>query len=199
MESWSGGINEGPDRSILSESESDSRMESSDRKPWGFWWTLLFAGVIAAAYACVQLVVAFAFVAVAKHRAPGDLGSSLARLEFNGLYLSIAVLSSTVVCGSLILLFVRFQRRTSVSQYLHLMPVPPVTLAKWSLAILVYAAACDATNVLLGRPVVPAFMTESYRTAGLLPLFWLAIIVAAPLFESFSSVVLSSPGGPRPG
>ena len=30
---------------------------------------------------------------------------------------------------------------------------------------------------------MPTFMTESYRTAGVLPLFWLAIVVAAPLFE----------------
>jgi membrane protease YdiL (CAAX protease family) len=174
MESWRGGINGEPDRSIPSESESDNRVESSNRKPWGFWWTLLFAGIIAVVYVCVHLVVAIAFGAIAKHRA---------RLEFNGLYLSVAVLSSTVVCGSLILLFVKFRRGTSVSQYLRLTPVPPAQLAKWSLAMLLYAAACDAANVLLGRPIVPAFMTESYRTAGVLPLFWLAIVVAAPLFE----------------
>jgi CAAX protease family protein len=152
-------------------------------RPWGFWWTLLFAGIIAAVYVCVHRVVAIAFGVVAKYRAPvPDLESYLARLEFNGLYLSVALFGSTVVCGSLILLFVKFRRGASVSEYLRLTPVPPVQLAKWSLAILLYAAASDATNVLLGRPM-PTFMAESYKTAGVLPLFWLAIVVAAPLFE----------------
>ena len=60
-------------------------------KPWGFWWTLLFAGIIAVVYVCVQLVVAIAFGAVAKHRTPVlDLESYLARLELNGLYISVA-------------------------------------------------------------------------------------------------------------
>ena len=167
-----------------SESELGGSAELTVGKPWGLWWTLLFAGIIAVVYLCVQLVVAIAFGAVAKHRAPvPDLESYLARLEFNGLYLSVALFSSTVVCGSLIWLFARLRRGTSVSQYLRLTPVAPVKLAKWSLAILLYAAACDATNVLLGRPIVPAFMAESYKTAGVLPLFWLAIVVAAPLFE----------------
>jgi membrane protease YdiL (CAAX protease family) len=167
-----------------SEAKLNGGLTSTGRTPWGFWWTLLFAGIIAVVYLCVQLVVAIAFGAVARHRASvPDLESYLARLEFNGLYLSVALFSSTVVCGSLILLFVRFRRETSVAQYLRLMPVPPIKLVKWSLVILLYAAVCDATNVLLGRPIVPTFMAESYRTAGMLPLFWLAIVVAAPLFE----------------
>jgi uncharacterized protein len=153
-------------------------------KPWGFWWTLLFAGIIAVVYVYVQLVVAIAFGAVAKRRTPAlDLESYLARLELNGLYISVALFGSTVICGSLILLFAKLRRGTTVSRYVRLTPVPSAKLAKWSLAILLYATACDATNVLLGRPIVPQFMAESYRTAGVLPLFWLAIVVAAPLFE----------------
>ena len=44
-------------------------------------------------------------------------------------------------------------------------------------------ALSDALTVWLSRPIVPPFMVEAYRTAGFVPLFWLALIVAAPLAE----------------
>ena len=43
--------------------------------------------------------------------------------------------------------------------------------------------ASDALTTILGRPLVPDVMVQTYRTAGILPVYWLALVVAAPLFE----------------
>ena len=53
----------------------------------------------------------------------------------------------------------------------------------WLAATLALAAASDGLTLLLERPLVPEFMLNIYQTAGVLPLFWLAIVVMAPVFE----------------
>ena len=43
--------------------------------------------------------------------------------------------------------------------------------------------ATDAIRVLAGRDVVPEFLVEAYRSAVYPPLLWLALVIAAPVFE----------------
>ncbi|MEM9658816.1 MAG: CPBP family intramembrane glutamic endopeptidase, partial [Planctomycetota bacterium] len=57
------------------------------------------------------------------------------------------------------------------------------SLAGWTVVSLLLVGASDCLSMILGRPVVPDVMRDAYRTAGSLPLFWLAIVVAAPLVE----------------
>ena len=41
----------------------------------------------------------------------------------------------------------------------------------------------DQVTTSLGRPIVPDVMVEMYRTAYVIPLFWFALVIGAPLFE----------------
>ena len=47
--------------------------------------------------------------------------------------------------------------------------------------LLLLVAVSDTLTVFLHRPLVPTSMVDAYATAGFVPLFWLALIVAAPL------------------
>jgi len=51
------------------------------------------------------------------------------------------------------------------------------------MVLLLLVVLSDALTVSLGRPIVPPFMVNAYQTAGFVPLFWFALIVAAPLAE----------------
>ena len=46
-----------------------------------------------------------------------------------------------------------------------------------------FLLALDAITLLLGRPVVPEVMAQAYSSADPRWLFWIALVVAAPLFE----------------
>ena len=61
---------------------------------------------------------------------------------------------------------------------------PGVTVEELGIGIAV-AIATDGIMLLVGREIVPEFMTNIYRTATNLPLFWIALVIAAPLFEEF--------------
>jgi membrane protease YdiL (CAAX protease family) len=41
----------------------------------------------------------------------------------------------------------------------------------------------DVTTSLLGRPIVPSFMSAMYATADPVWMIWVAMLIAAPLFE----------------
>jgi uncharacterized protein len=152
--------------------------------PWGIWWTLLFSGVIALAYIGVNLVVALGLSGLALHQNPRlNVDEYLRGIESNGLYLSVATIGSAIVCGALILLFAKLRRGITVSGYLRLTPVPAAQLLKWVLLVVLFIVGCDVTNLLLGREIVPRFMSEVYASAGNMPLLWFALVIAAPFFE----------------
>jgi membrane protease YdiL (CAAX protease family) len=64
-----------------------------------------------------------------------------------------------------------------------LKPVPLRTMVGWLGFILAFAGASDGLTYLSGRPIVPEFMTQAYRSAYCVPLLWATLLVAAPLLE----------------
>ena len=47
----------------------------------------------------------------------------------------------------------------------------------------VFLLVSSVVNIFLNRPVETDFITNAYSNVRLLPLFWIAIVVIAPLFE----------------
>jgi hypothetical protein len=70
-----------------------------------------------------------------------------------------------------------------VKEYLALNPLSWRATARWCAALAGMVVLSDALTTLLNRPLVPEVMVQLYRTAGFPPLFWLAVVVAAPLGE----------------
>lgn len=151
---------------------------------WGFWATVGFSLVVGAAFVSVQTAVAIGFV-VAQIAVSGHAlnEAEAASLGASGLLLALATLVSMPIGLALVVLFAKIKRGATVRGYLGLRKVPLRVALLWLSMTLVYAAAVDGLTYALGRSIVPEFMARAYRSAGFLPLLWIALVVAAPLFE----------------
>jgi uncharacterized protein len=149
-------------------------------RAWGFWATMGLGTVILLAWGFMQSVVVVIWVIasmVAHH------GAVPKGLETNGLFLSVAVSAAAPVMIGLSWVFAGMRRGRAPADYLGCRWARRRELVRWTIALLVMIAASDALTVWLGRSIVPEFMASAYRSAGFLPLFWVAIGLAAPLAE----------------
>ena len=55
----------------------------------------------------------------------------------------------------------------------------------WLGIAIAVVVAIDAILMLAGRDTIPEFMIKGYRSAVYVPLFWFALVIAAPIFEEF--------------
>lgn len=184
-----------------SASSCDAKQAPSEppRKPWGFWATIGLSCVIGAGVVLLQIILGIAIVVFASFfhfkKDPQEMAAS-------GLFLALATCASAPVAIGLACLFARLRRSIPVTEYLGLKLVPGRTLLRWGLVLGLFSAVSDGVTSLLGRPIVPEFMSDAYRTAEFLPLLWLAVIVAAPAGEEilfrgflFQGVAHSKLGG----
>jgi membrane protease YdiL (CAAX protease family) len=152
--------------------------------PWGLWATVGFSLVITAAYVAIGVFTTLGMVAYnALVSPPYKVLANTDNLEANGLLLSLATVATFAICTGLILVFAGMRSRITIKDYLLLKHIPAASLFRWIAVALAFAFGWDAVNVLLGRPIVPEFMHQAYSTAGFTPLFWLALIIAAPVLE----------------
>jgi membrane protease YdiL (CAAX protease family) len=173
-------------------------------RPWNIWATLgLGAGVFVLFLGVQAAVVVGASLAAAGRHPEADMDALTEQLARDGDLLAVATCATTLVCTGLILLLLRAFKRPILPLYLALTPVSVKTLVSWLGIGLLFALFCDRLTDWAGRPVVPEFMVQTYRTADLKPLLWFALIVAAPVFEEtffrgflFSGVQSSRLGAP---
>ena len=149
---------------------------------WGAWATLGLGLALLLAHIMAQSVGVIPFVLFSaikgEHVDPDALGT-------NGLVLAVATLVATPVSVALAFLLARIKAGTwkDTCAYLGLRSASfrayigsLLTLAAVLLTWMGYAR-------LLNMPDVPQVMLDMYRTAGIYPLFWAAIIFAAPISE----------------
>lgn len=192
---------EGPDESAYrapsivagditpAERDSASTLSDADR-PWGPWatlaWGLLWGGVFVATNVAVAVVYIIVHVALEQAGAerPAGFESGFASLTdggTDGLLLALSTIAAAPFCLATLWIAARL-RGPNVAAYLGLGPLPGATL-RWFAVLVIYVVLADGLTWLAGRPLVPDFMWESYRTAGWLPLLLVALVVAAPLTE----------------
>jgi CAAX protease family protein len=142
-------------------------------------------------------------------RGETDVGEDkiLALLEAgadDGFALSMATFASTLICVPVLIGIAMLKKDSDVRDYFALKPVSTRSLMPWLGILALFIVVSDALTVVLGRPVVPEFLSAAYSSAGSLPLLWVALVVAAPLFEEmffrgflfkgFASSVVGVPG-----
>ncbi|MGH7972985.1 MAG: lysostaphin resistance A-like protein [Limisphaerales bacterium] len=166
---------------------------------WGMLPTFGLSAVVAVSFVGMQLFVALIWGFAEAFAHGGKLPHGW---ESSGLLLAIATCVSAPVAFGFTLLFAHLRKSASAAQYLGFRKVPLKSMVFWTLALLGLVAASDLLTVRLGKPVVPEFMQNAYRTAGFVPLLWLALLIAAPvteetLFRGFLFVgILNSRLGP---
>jgi membrane protease YdiL (CAAX protease family) len=159
-------------------------VQGVDRPPWGAWATIGLSLVVGVVFVLLQVVVTVVVFAFNLLRDPGfDAEAFFAGLGSNGFLLAVMTTVTSLLTTGVIVLLVKMRDGPSLRDYLRLEPVGLRSALPWLAATLAMVAASDGLTLLLDRPLVPEFMLNIYQTAGFLPLFWLAIVVMAPVFE----------------
>ena len=152
--------------------------------PWGFWATLGFSAIIFGLFSALQILVATAFVSLAKVQHPElDLEVYAKSLSSNGLCLAIMEIVSGLICIPLTLLFTKLRKNISIKNYIGFREPLKKEWVKWLLILGAFLFLSDAVTFSLHRPIVPPFVIEAYKTASFLPALLFAIIIMAPIFE----------------
>jgi membrane protease YdiL (CAAX protease family) len=156
-------------------------------RPWGFWATLgLSLTVIGAQFAigvAIGAIVVIQFMMAQSMKTPLPGADDLEELAASGLLMAVAEWCSASICLALVFLFVKLRKQLSIRDYLCLNRVSAKCLLTWTAILLIFLAAMEGTTWLLGYDVASNVMVKAYRTAVIVPLFWAAIVIAAPVFE----------------
>ncbi len=164
----------------------DADFFTDDHRPWGFWETMGLSLGILGLFAFTEAVVAIGLVVMIAMASPHVGGIDLKNLEqlaSTGWILSTVTWISFPICLAVIVLLVKVRKSWTVGEYLALKPVPWTTACFWLWLTAVLLAVSDLLTWSLGRPIVPEFMQQAYRTAHWRLPLWGALIIAAPVFE----------------
>ncbi|MGF1499822.1 MAG: lysostaphin resistance A-like protein [Elainellaceae cyanobacterium] len=157
---------------------------ATNRAHWGLGPTIGLSLCVMVVFIAVQTLVAAIAAGIAIANQPqAELASVLEQVSTSGLVLAAATVVSAPVCVGLIAVFIRLRRGAPPKRYLELKRPSPLVVGVWLLMTVVFMVGVDALKSLIDRPVAPTFTADIYQTAYFLPLLYLAIVVAAPVFE----------------
>jgi hypothetical protein len=89
----------------------DDIRDDSSAKPWGLWATLGFSAMIFALFSALQILVATAFVSLAKAEHPElDLETYAKDLSSNGFCIAIMTVVSGLICALTLSCFTKLRR-----------------------------------------------------------------------------------------
>ena len=143
------------------------------RSPPRLRFTLVSTALILGAYLVLQVVVTVAAIAVL------DL-DPVARL---GDLIALGVLFSAVPCTLLVLLTLGLTRDVETKSWLALVPVRATTMLGWLVFAFVLLQLADLATVEFGYSPVPPIMETIIETTTYTTLLWVALVIAAPVFE----------------
>lgn len=157
---------------------------SGNARHWGLLGTALWGTGIAITFIVLQTIVMVAFLTRGDATITDEqLRTLLQTQQHNGVAISLATLLTTFLCVPLIFGIAKLKRGSLLAEYLAIRAVPIKILARWLGITALLLFVTDLLTVALGKPVVPEFVKTAYASAEPVWLFWLALAIAAPLFE----------------
>ena len=146
---------------------------------WGPWATLAWSALVIAVFLLAQTGLFAVYVSYAEFNATAADPLSL----YDGDLIALATLATTLVCVPLIIGIMKLKRGARLTHYWPLTLPDRRTLGLWLAALAAFVVVSDAISWITGRPIVPDFMQQAYASADSKLLLWMALAVAAPLFE----------------
>jgi membrane protease YdiL (CAAX protease family) len=155
------------------------------RQVWGPWATVGFGLVIIIVYLITQIILGIIIgVAVSfsdSNLSPSQIAETLLAIE--GLLVSTSTIASAIVGVGLIIIFVKVRKNISIAKYLALKPIS-IKAILVSLGIITGLIIInDTICIIIGRPVNPQVMVDTYNTSVWPVLLWIALVIFAPAFE----------------
>ncbi len=160
---------------------------------WGFWGTIGFGFFAFAVFGILQTVILIGYAITTGKISVEMLQSSEAEMQkvlesiaYNGDLISLAEIPAALVGIGLIISFTTARKTLSIAEYLDLrLPEAPVkTFLKWIGIMLIVFVLMEVFTQLLDHET-PEFMTKVYASTNNKLMLWIAVAVAAPLFEEF--------------
>jgi len=170
----------------LYSSDTADEISSSQPPHWGIWGTVIWGAVIGVTVVVLQVITTLAVVV--SRKGTGKLSKSewinlFSSAGDDGYILSLATFATTVVGCVLIIGAIKLKKSSVLSAYLCIRSVAFRIVLRWIGLLAALIVLSDSITALLGRPIVPRFMSAVYATADPLWMIWVALIIAAPLFE----------------
>lgn len=154
------------------------------KQVWGFWATFglgLATGVI---FVIAQTLIAVAFILDRLiQNADIDISELAEQLLNDGDLLTAATIASAVLCAGFVLLMIKARRGEPVDQYLALKSISIKTIFVMLAVTIAFIAVSYGIGSLFQQPPESDFMGSAYDNASLPVVFWLAMVLFAPIFE----------------
>jgi uncharacterized protein len=160
---------------------------------WGGWATFGLGAAIFAVNTIVQTVVmAVVIIWVYSTREAPLAGDSLEGLltyfsdlivAYMGLIIALTTIVGMLVSVGMVLLLVKAKHGASVREYLALRPISVRTVLWLVGAVVLLVLFSDLASATVKDPTSQGFMFNSYGTSVWPALFWVALVVGAPIAE----------------
>lgn len=151
--------------------------------PWGLWATIAFGLLAFLAFIVIQGIALASYAYYQQLTQPQEeLITLILGVANTGFGISLSFLPSAAVATLLIVYFAKRRKQNTVSNYLKLNPVSIKQILFWIAILLLFSAFMEILGQTFERPI-PEWMISSYETARYIPLLWITLIIAAPIFE----------------
>jgi hypothetical protein len=159
-------------------------VEPSPPRFWSPWATAGWGLLIMMVFIVVQIVVVIAW-SMAKLAGGDGFEPEVfaAELATNGNIQVFGTLASAIACGLLVVVLSLARKGSQPGTSLALVLPSGAALARWLALTALLIGVSDGLTTILGKPVVPEFMTDLVASVSFPPLLWAAVVVASPLFE----------------
>ncbi len=167
-------------------SHDSSSILANPQAPWGLASTILWGIAGVCAWFAVQFAVIIAYVAA---RSATEAGiADLEKMANDGFLLALVTILAAPAWIGVSVLAARL-RKWRARDYLALVWPRRAEVVVGLACMAALMVGSDLVTTLLGRDVVPTFMREAYlsaRNAGTLVLFFIAVVVVAPISEEIA-------------
>jgi CAAX protease family protein len=151
--------------------------------PWGLLGTIAWGALGVCAWFAVQFSVIIMLIVWRDTTAPGTVDTH--KMANDGFLLAFVTIMAAPAWIGVSVVAARL-RKWRARDYLALVSPRRGEVAFGVAVLAVLLIASDLFTVLVGREVVPGFMREAYlsaRNSGALALFFLAVVIVAPISE----------------
>jgi membrane protease YdiL (CAAX protease family) len=153
-------------------------------KPYGFWATLGLSLVVSVVYLMGSVAVVLAAAGFEMvGRPPAERMAMIDGIQLNGFVLLFSLVIAGLLGLAVILLLVRWRRGISLGDYLCFQGFRTRTLLAWLFAVVVFLGLYHLVARLIEPEDFGAGYMALYQSSVYPALFWLAIVVVAPVFE----------------
>jgi uncharacterized protein len=154
--------------------------------PWGLLGTIAWGAVGVCAWFAVQFAVIVAVIFWRDTMAPGSV--DMHKMANDGFLLAFVTILAAPAWIGVSVLAARL-RKWRARDYLALVPPRRAEIAFGIASLAALLIGFDLLTLLVGRDVVPSFMREAYlsaRNSGALVLFFIAVVIVAPISEEIA-------------